>query len=145
MLEFPLWVVVANASRARIFLRERASSPLLLREERQHAAGRRHPLALERTPHGQTIGGRSGLALRTPQRERERHVFAHELASALRSHCLAHDVGDLVVYASNPFLGDLVHGLDNGLLRRLKVRQALDLTRWTVSRIEERLALDLGI
>ena len=69
MLEFPLWVVVANASRARILLRERASSPLLLREERQHAAGRMHPLAQERTPHGQTIGGRSGLALRTPLRD----------------------------------------------------------------------------
>ncbi len=143
MLEYPFWVLVANASRARILERPRASSPLLLREERTHPAGRLHPLEQERTPHGQTLAGRSGLALRTPVRQRERHVFAHELAALLRTHCLAHDIGDLAVYASSPFLGDLTHSLDSALVRRLKVRQAVDLTSWSLPRIEARLLRDL--
>lgn len=140
-LQYPLWIVVANASRARIMARDRPGEPLLQREDRVHPASRQHPRQTERDHPGQTIAGRSGLAPRTDARTRERNSFAHELADCLQDH--HHSMGDLVVYASNPFMGTLMAQLDTQLQRRVRLHEAVDMTNWPLAQIEARLQRDL--
>ena len=142
-LQYPLWIVVANASRARIMARERPGEPLLQREDRVHPASRQHPRQTERHLPGQTIAGRSGLAPRTDARTRERNSFAHELADCLQDHQQHNSMGDLVVYASNPFMGALMAQLDAQLKGRVRLHEAVDMTNWPLPQIEARLQRDL--
>lgn len=142
-LQYPLWIVVANASRARIMARERPGEPLLQREDRVHPASRQHPRQAERDHPGQTIAGRSGLAPRTDARTRERNSFAHELADCLQDHHQHNSMGDLVVYASNPFMGTLIAQLDAQLRRHVRLHDAVDMTNWPLAQIEARLQRDL--
>lgn len=142
-LHYPLWIVVANASRARIMERKHPHEPLLQREDREHPASREHPRESERNLPGQTIFGRSGLTPHTDARTRERVSFAHELADCLQSHGRQNAIGDLVVYASNPFMGALMAQLDAQLQRRVRLHAAVDMTGWPLTQIEERLQRDL--
>lgn len=139
----PLWIVVANASRARIMERVRPGEPLLQREDRVHPASRQHAGATERDGPGQTIAGRSGLAPRTDPRTRERRSFAHELATCLQVHARDHAMGSLVVYASKPFMGALLAELDPPLQRRVHLQVGVDMTTWPLAQIEDRLQRDL--
>lgn len=143
-LQYPLWIVVANASRARIMARERPGEPLMQCEDRVHPASRQHPRQTERHLPGQTIAGRSGLAPRTDARTRERDAFAHELADCLQDHQQHNSMGDLVVYASNPFMGALMGQLDAQLQRRVRLHEAVDMTGWPLAQIEARLQRDLN-
>ena len=140
---YPLWIVVANASRARIMARDRPGEPLMQREDRVHPASRQHPRQAERDLPGQSIAGRSGLAPRTDARTRARQSFAHELAECLQDHHQHNSMGDLVVYASNPFMGTLIAQLDAQLQRRVRLHEAVDMTNWPLAQIEARLQRDL--
>lgn len=145
MLQYPVWIVVANASRARIMERRQAGEPLLQREDRVHPASRQHPRAALAELPGHTIGGRSALAPRITLRERERKEFAHELAYCLRGHWRQNEIGDLVVYASNPFLGEMLAQLNGPVGCKVKAHEAIDMTSWPLSQIEARLERDLAL
>lgn len=145
MLQYPVWIVVANASRARIMERRHAGEPLLQREDRVHPASRQHPREGQADLPGHTIGGRSALAPRISVRVRERRDFAHELAHVLRSHWHQHEIGDLVVYASNPFLGEMLAQLNGPVGCKVKAHEAVDMTTWPLSQIEARLHRDLFV
>jgi len=145
MLQYPLWIVVANASRARIMERRQVGEPLLQREDRVHPASRQHARELTSEGPGHSIAGRSALAPRVSVRERERRDFAHELAHVLRKHWHQHEIGDLVVYASNPFLGEMLAQLNGPVGCKVKAHEAVDMTSWPLSQVEARLARDLSL
>eukprot|EP01030_Chromulinospumella_sphaerica_P003073 gene3073-3003_t len=104
------WILTANASVARLFERTSLLEPLIELADWMHPEGSMLASELERAPLGHSIGGRTGLAPRMDLKHRERLEFAHQLALWLREAVLAHSVEDIVLFASDPFMGEL--GMD---------------------------------
>ena len=106
------WLVVANASRARVL--EESDKP----GSYVHVADLVHPqsrqkgvdLASDRPGHAHAEGaGHSGtsFAPHTDPRQREHDRFAREVAQRLDAGVAAHRCAGLVLVASSPFLGHL--------------------------------------
>ena len=106
------WLVVANASRARVL--EESDKP----GSYVHVADLVHPqsrqksvdLASDRPGHAHAEGGGlagTSFAPHTDPREREHDRFAREVAQRLDAGIAAHHCAGLVLVASSPFLGHL--------------------------------------
>lgn len=106
------WLVVANASRARVL--EESDKP----GSYVHVADLVHPqsrqkgvdLASDRPGHAHAEGGGlagTSFAPHTDPREREHDRFAREVAQRLDAGIAAHQCAGLVLVASSPFLGHL--------------------------------------
>lgn len=106
------WLVVANASRARVL--EESDKP----GSYVHVADLVHPqsrqkgvdLASDRPGHAHGEGGGlagTSFAPHTDPREREHDRFAREVAQRLDAGIAAHQCAGLVLVASSPFLGHL--------------------------------------
>lgn len=106
------WLVVANASRARVL--EQSGAPGLY----THVADLIHPesrqkgseLAGDRPGHVDRLGhglGSTAYAPHTDPHQREHDHFARELAKLLDDGVADGRCGGLLLMASNPFLGQL--------------------------------------
>jgi protein required for attachment to host cells len=106
------WLLVANASRARLL--EMTDPPQAFR----HLADLVHPpsrqkgaeLAHDRPGHVEGMGhglGSTSYIPRTDPREREHDRFAMDLAHKLNDGVAAGSCGGIILVASNPFLGML--------------------------------------
>ena len=104
------WLVVANASKARVL--EESNK----RGEYVHLADLVHPqsrqkgadLGGDRPGHANSQGQRSGgtnFEARTDVREREHDRFAQEVAAMLNQGIAAGRCAGVILVASNPFLG----------------------------------------
>ena len=131
-------VLVANSFVARLFEWTSLQQPWVEIQDWWHAEARMHPGDLERAPPGHSLAGRSGLAPRSDARQRERAEFARDVAEGLQR-ALANDPWHtLEVFASNPFLGELLGHLSPEVRKSLRASHPLDLTALTASAIEER-------
>jgi len=137
------WIVVANASLARVFKREPPVGPLLAVSTMEHPESRAKgsPLADDRPGHEASdfSAGGNRFEPRSDPRRKEHRRFAHEIAERL-DEALAHgEFGSLALFASDPFLGELKGALSEAVAHRLQVARDSDFTSLGVDALEERL------
>lgn len=135
----PLWIVVANGSRARVLQRTHAGAALTEVHDWVHPATRMHrPDTIN--PHRQSgIQGRSGLAERSTAQDHERTAFARDICHWLSQALQTHAQGRVALLSSNPFLGDLVAQGRKTLQQHLCASHAVDLTHLTTAQLAQRL------
>jgi protein required for attachment to host cells len=127
------WLVIANASRARVLEESdtlgqyRHVADLVHPESRQKGTD----LGTDRPGHvmgaGHGLGGTS-YELRTDPKEREHDRFAREVASAVNDGVADGRCAGITLVASDPFLGHLKAHLNNGARRLLLRSVAADYT-----------------
>jgi protein required for attachment to host cells len=141
------WLVVANASRARVL--EQSNEPGVY----VHVADLVHPesrqkgtdLAGDRPGHEPAFmaahgAGSSSYDPRTAPREREHDRFAREVAKLLNDGVAAGRCAGLVLVASNPFLGHLKEHLTEQANLALLRSVAADYTALDERELAQRLA-----
>lgn len=133
------WIVVANASQARIFERSAFSEPLVELTDWQHPESRMRASETERAPLGQSLAGRSGLAPRSDLKQQHRSDFAHTLAAYCHEAVLNHRIDRLALVVSNPFMGELMAHLDAPVQKAIVARHVLDLTSLNLTELDHRL------
>ncbi len=136
------WIVVANASRARVFERDAPTGAMRELIDLVHPASRQKGSALGSDRPGQAAKGQASTAFppRTEPHERESARFAAEVAQQLDEAVLAHRCPGLVLMASSGFLGDLRLHLGDAARHALKAAIALDLTAYSGTELEHRVA-----
>ena len=137
------WIVVANASLARVFEREPPAGPLFALTTMEHLESRAKGSELgdDRPGHEASdfSAGGNRFEPRTDPRRKEHRRFAHEIAERLDK-ALAHgEFASLVLFASDPFLGELKGALSGPVLRRLQSTRDSDFTSLGIDALEERL------
>lgn len=145
-MEKPVWVVVANGSKARV-LEQNPAKPERWTEMEclLHPQSRLHGASAGHEPAGHAMAGRTGLAQRSGPQEHERRAFAKQLADLLGAAVGEHRVGRIVVFASNPFLGELLAQLNGESRKRLAGSHALDLTGLGMHELTQRLHSDFHL
>jgi protein required for attachment to host cells len=133
------WILTANSSVARLFERTSQTEPLTELADWIHPEGDQRVSELERRPLGHSLGGRTGLAPRIDPKDRERTEFAHGLADWLREAVLSHRVTEIALFASNPFLGELLAQLDPGVQKIISVHHPIDLTTLSAQALEKKV------
>lgn len=137
------WVIVANGSIARIF----QSSP---NDEKQwtelecllHPEGRLHGTDLAAGEIRHSIAGRAGLARRLEPKQHARQEFAQQVSDLLRHHLNLNEIGRLVIFASNPFLGELLGHLDGETQKLLQASYPVDLTHLNLNELMQRFSAE---
>ncbi len=148
MQEHRTFVLVANASRARLFEREQGTGVLTLVEEREHPESRAKNADLVSDKPGRTFPGsthteRAGMEEPTIPKRHEAEVFARELADDLSRRHNEHTIGELVITAPPGFLGMLRGALgthSNKVSDRVMLWLDKDYTQQDPRTIAERLA-----
>ena len=138
----PLWIVVANASLARCFERASPVAPLVPLVSMEHPESRQHARELEDDRPGRSQkddAGGTSFTPRTESKEREREQFARQVANFLEEGVEAHRCAGVVLFASNPFLGELQSHLGDGVRKQLNATHALDLTALPLGELEQRV------
>lgn len=137
------WIVVANASLARIFRQGASNGGLELVETLTHAQSRMHPGevaasdqgASERDHHDDRFEARNDM-------RRKEHVrFARALADRLDKGLAAHEFDSLTILAAKPFLGELRQQLSPGVSDKIGIELNNDFTALSVAELAERLQL----
>jgi len=137
------WIVVANASQARVFKRESPTGPLLAVSTMEHPESRAKGSQLGDNRPGHEASdfsaGGNRFEPRSDPRRKEHRRFAHEIAERLDK-ALAHgEFASLAVFASDPFLGELKGALSGPVLQRLQSTHDSDFTSLGIDALEERL------
>lgn len=141
-MSLPVWIVVANGSRARLLQRDRPGDPLFEVMDWVHPETRQHTDMQEGEHRTSGIQGRSGLAKRQTVKGHERTQFAQEICRWLDKGVLSHHIGAVAVFASNPFLGELLAQGNGSLQKHLHASHALDLTSLSLPELDHRLQRD---
>lgn len=143
-----VWVLVCDASRARLFQVERGDE-LGMIEELDHPASRARVRDLMadangRKPNGQPgprHNNRPGAAPDTDPKEVEAQKFAQMLADKLDKGRLAHSFDRLILAAPPHFLGLLKNTLDDQVQKLLALTVSKDFTGVEARELQERLPL----
>ena len=138
------WLVVANASRARVLEEGTAGHYLDIahlvhpqsRQKGEQLQGDR-PGRVEGTGHGL---GNAAYVPRTDPREREHDRFAHEVARRVNDGVASGRCAGITLVASDPFLGLLKSHLSDQARKLLLHTVAADYTTLPEDRLAERLA-----
>jgi len=144
------WIVLANASRARILNREAEGGRLDELADLVHLQSREKGMDLtsDREGHAQKAHGDPGHAgtafqQHTDPRQKEHAVFALEVSRYLEDAVAQGRCTGLVLIASDPFLGELKSHLGNAAARVVSATIARDLTTFAgadlVHRVTEAL------
>lgn len=142
----PIWAIVANGSVARVLERSPAQPAQWTEKEcLTHPQSRQQGLGGGHEPPGHSIAGRSGLAPRSDARDHDRHAFAQQVARTVGAAAAAHQISGLVVFASNPFLGDLLGHLDDASRKLVSASHPLDLTSLPLPELVQRMHGDFGV
>ena len=144
-MSLPVWILVANGSRARLLQRTPSDHALTELRDWVHPATRQHRQDLPSGHRQSGIRGRSGLAERSTLHDRERTVFAEEIGHWMAHALRTQPVGRVALFASKPFLGDLIGQAHNGWPWPLCATHALDLTGLPLPELERRLHQDFGL
>lgn len=137
------WILVANASVARLFKRGSVAEPLLPVATMTHAQSRLKAAELSPDRPGREANDNSSGANRfeprTDVRRKEHQHFAHEISERLEKALAAGEFDSLLILASNPFLGELRAALSEAVEKRVKVSLDSDFTAYDLAEIEARL------
>jgi protein required for attachment to host cells len=135
-------VLVANASRARLFERDAENGAMRETASFVHPQARLKGQALGHDRPGHAHKGVASTAFppHTDPHQKEHAVFARELAQRMEVLALTRRYPRLAVMASNPFLGELNKELSGATRKILQVAVALDLTAYDGAELEHRVA-----
>jgi protein required for attachment to host cells len=140
------WLVVANASRARVLEESEKAGVYVHVADMVHLQSRQKgtDLAGDRPGHVPGVAahgtGSSAYDPRTDAREREHDRFAREVATAVNDGIAAGRCAGLVLVASNPFLGHLKEHLSEQANKALLRSVAADYTAFNERELAQRLA-----
>lgn len=130
--EQKVWVLVADATRARIYRVESARGPWVELEDALHPESRLPSRELLTDRPGRALDSRGahrhGMEPSIDPKDEEAQHFASELAADLRQHFYAHAFTNLVLVAPPRFLGFLRDALDDQLAKHVLGSFDLDLT-----------------
>lgn len=126
------WVVVANASKAQIFSRQKRYSPLEAVQQLSEPDARAREQDLTSDSPGRAFdsGGRGRHAME-PDHSAKAHLlttFAQQIADALTAAHQTHDFDRLVIVAAPTMLGELRHQLGDPVRRKVYSEFDKDLT-----------------
>ncbi len=140
------WIVLANASRARICRYDKADGQIAEIANFVHPSSRQKgsELAADRGGHvekGLGTDGRGGTQLqpRTGPRDKAHEQFARQLASYLDDAVAERECQSWVLLASDPFLGELKAHLGKAAKATLRRAVPVDLTSLQGPALRERL------
>ena len=137
------WILVANASLARLFSRDSPTDPLVPLATLEHPDSRLKgsQLADDRPGHEATDNSPGGNRFepRSDVRRREHERFAREIAARLDAGLAAGEFDALCLFASSPFLGELKAQLSEAVDKRVQLALDSDLTALGLAEIERRL------
>jgi protein required for attachment to host cells len=137
------WILVANASVARLFRRGSVAEALCPMATMTHQESRLKAaeLAEERPGREATDNSRGANRFepRSDVRRKEHLRFAHEISERLDKGLAAGEFDSLLVFASNPFLGELRALLIKAVEKRVTLALNNDLTALGLAEIEARL------
>lgn len=148
---YPIWILVSDASRARIYFVEAPHRPMVQRAEFEHAESRamekdlvsdrpgRMPQSTSSGAHP-GHGSRSGMEPGTTAKEVEHERFARTLTAELNTQFSRNAFARLVVVANPEFLGLLRDSLSDPLKKALAASVNKDYTRLELRELEEQLA-----
>lgn len=139
------WILVANASQARVFERTSFTQPLVELTDWLHPESRMPARETEGAPLGHSEAGRAGLAPRSDPRQRHRSEFAQTLAQYLQDAVLHNRVNAVALVASNPFMGELTAHLDDPVQKTICAKHVLDLTSLNLRDLDARLRSDFRL
>jgi protein required for attachment to host cells len=139
-------VLIANAARARCFVRDADNGAM--REERSfvHPASRLKGMELSHDRGGKVRKSMAGtqFAAHTDVHDKEHAVFARQLAAFLEEAALARQYPGLSLIASAAFLGELRARLGPAARKRLRQGVALDLTACEGAELEHHVTQALA-
>ena len=141
------WILIANASVARLFSRESDSDALLPLHSFEHPESRlkASELADDRLVHDSNDWRPGGVSFepRMDPRRKQHLKFARELAQWLNQGLAGGDCDRITLYASNPFLGELKGQLSPAAKKALRAAVVVDLTSYGLRELEERITHEL--
>ena len=144
-MSYPLWIVVANGSRARVLQRMRPGEPLTEVKDWVSPSTRQQLHNFEGKHRHSGIRGRAGLAEPTEPKDHERDVFALDICRWLTHALHTQQVARIALIAPNRFLGELVHHAQGQLEKHVCAKHALDLTDLPLPPLAQRLHEDFGL
>ncbi|MDP2023452.1 MAG: host attachment protein [Hydrogenophaga sp.] len=137
------WILVANSSIARIFVRNSRSEPLEVVETIPHPDGRllRSELARDRPGHerSDTSTAAARFEPHTDPKRKSQHQFAREIAARLDEGLSTAQFDKLLLFVSSPLLGELKAALSRPADQRVEVAQDIDFSALDVGEIETRI------
>ena len=139
----PQWILVANASIARLFRRDSPTDPLVPLATLEHPQSRLKgsELADDRPGHEATDNSSGGNRYepRSDVRRKEHRNFALEVAARLEDGLARGEFDSLWLFASSPFLGELNAQLGAAVAKHVQLALAHDFTSLSLAEIERRL------
>ena len=139
------WILVANASHAKVFERTSFTAPLVELSDWLHPESRMSASETERAPLGHSEAGRAGLAPRSDLKHLHRSEFASTLSKYFHHAVLSHRLEALALFVSSPFMGELLSHLDASVQHTLVAKYALDLTSVNVTELDKRLRTEFRL
>lgn len=143
----PDWILIANASRARL-LEQQAHGAYSLLRSFEHPASRLHSSELGEDKRGrENVDGAFGAAAYEPRVDwqRKEHLrFAIELADFLETGAQHGQCGSVRVFAASPFLGELKARLGEATRRVLAGTHDVDLSAVGVAELGRRIQQELA-
>ena len=137
------WILLANASHARLLSRDSATDPLVPLATLEHPESRlkASQLADDRPGHEATDNSSGGNRYepRSDVRRKEHQRFAREIAHRLDAGLAAGEFNAVWLFASSPFLGELKAQLSDAVNKRVHLALDSDLTALGLAEIEQRL------
>lgn len=143
---FPIWIVVGDAVRARLFEIAGPEQPLTEFRDLVHPEGRAREQDLLTDRPGRVMqahrgphpghGSRSSMEPGTPPKEVERQRFARQIAEELQAGLDAHSYGRLVLVANPSFLGELREALSPRVTQHISASIHKDYTSLKSNELE---------
>lgn len=146
------WIMLANASQARVFSREPKEGRLTELDDFVHPQSRQMGRELDdaRAGHvekgyGATAHGSTQLEPRTPPRQKQHEQFARQLAEHIDAALKQRRFESWALIASNPFLGEIKAHLSHAAEKALHAAAPIDLSSFTGPELERRVSESLQL
>ena len=136
------WLLVADSSRARLFVVDSPTSPLTEFHTFAHLEGRQHEQAMTSDLPGSQAGsdGRHhGVSNETDPKKVEAVDFAKEISHYLEESRNKHSYTQLIIIAAPAFLGLLREHLSPGVLSMVSLELDKNLTQHSAEDIHQHL------
>jgi len=136
------WILVADSSRAKIFIAETSTSPLEEIEALDHPEGRQHEQLLTSDLPGRNAGSassRHALDDETPPKQQEAIGFAKKITKRLDEARKDHLYGRLIIVAAPAFLGLLRENINADIKKIVTWELDKNLTNESKDTIREHL------
>lgn len=144
----PDWILIANASRARLLEQQQKKDKVkeLKSFEHPRARSRVGELTDDRAGYERTDRsfGAASFQPRTDARQKEHTLFARELAEYLEREAQLGTFASISLLVSNPFLGELKAELGAATRRLLGVARNVDLTMVGKAELGRRVAQEMA-